>query len=179
MIYPEQVHSPSSWANHLHSSPSCHLFISIIIVLLHMVWKCSLIYFFNMASFLQIQTGTCIMACSDGVWLPLPQTFNIICSTYTTYVYIWKNILMATTGKHSSNLWELVNSLKIFEILVSFCFKRLFLLTVSPIADYPFRTIYTKHGCPPHRCGVSMRMPAIYKVNCVGANVIVSNRLST
>lgn len=98
VIYPEQVHSPSSWANHLHSSPSCHLFISIIIVLLHMVWKCSLIYFFNMASFLQIQTGTCIMACSDGVWLPLPQTFNIICSTYTTYVYIWKNILMATTG---------------------------------------------------------------------------------
>lgn len=37
VIYPEQVHSPSSWANHLHSSPSCHLFISIIIVLLHMV----------------------------------------------------------------------------------------------------------------------------------------------
>lgn len=32
VIYPEQVHSPSSWANHLHSSPSCHLFISIIIV---------------------------------------------------------------------------------------------------------------------------------------------------
>lgn len=53
-----------------------------------------------MASVLQIQTGTCIMACSDGVWLPLPQTSNIICSTYTctTYGYIWENILMATTG---------------------------------------------------------------------------------
>lgn len=58
---------------------------------------------------------------------------------------------------------------------MSFCFKRLFFLMVFLIVDYLFWIIYIKYGCLLYWCGVLMCMFVIYKVNCVGVNVIVLN----